>query len=137
MAGPGDRGQGGPQPTSHPRMTAGLPGGGSSPGQGPMASGVAEAAGQVREKVQEYASGLAGRVEDAWESARQGVRRGASAVADTAEDFWTSTQNLIRRYPVAAVAVAFGVGCLTTMCLSATMGHAEDDMTRRMSRYSA
>src|SRR5579872_3248220 len=99
MAGPGDRGQVNPQPSSHPRMAAGLPGGGSSQGPEPRASGVAEVAGQVREKVQEYASGLAGRVEEAWEGARRGVRQGASAVADTAEDFWTSLQTLIRRYP--------------------------------------
>jgi len=122
-------------------MSAGLPGGGSSQGPGEalgqMASGVAAAAGQVREKAQEYASSMAGRVEDAWESTREGVRRGASAVADRAESFWTGMQDLIRRYPVAAVAAAFGVGCLTTMCLSATVGNAADDMTRRMSRYSS
>jgi ElaB/YqjD/DUF883 family membrane-anchored ribosome-binding protein len=96
---------------------------------------VSEAAGQVKEKVQDLASGAAQRVEDAWESTRQGVRQGAQAVAHTAQDFWTDTTDLIRRYPVAAVGIAFGLGCLTALCCSAFS--RTDDMARRMAQSSA
>jgi len=100
------------------------------------ASAVGDVAGQVKEKVQDLASGVAGRVEDAWDTTRQGVSQGASAVVGRADDFWTGMTDLVRRYPVASVAVAFGLGCLTSACFNATFG-ASDDMPRRMSRYSA
>jgi hypothetical protein len=95
-----------------------------------------EAAGQIREKAQDVASGVASRLGDAWESTRQGVREGGEWVADTAGDFWNSLSGVIRRYPVASCAIAFGVGCLFTSLLSMSSFRSED-MPRRMSRYSA
>src|SRR5262249_30167891 len=76
------------------------------------ASGVAEPAGQVQDKVQDAASSMAHSAEEAWDSASQGVRRGAHAAAETAENFWDEATGLVRRYPVASVLIAFGLGCL-------------------------
>jgi hypothetical protein len=101
-----------------------------------MGARVADAAGQVRDRVQDVASDVAQRVEDAWDSTREG----ASAVAQKAEDFWTSTSNLIRRYPVTSVVIAFGLGCLTFPCLQNVCGMnlwSSDDVADRMSRASA
>ena len=139
MAGPGDRGSN-PQQGSHPRMGAGLPAGpGSQGGAGgaleQMSSTVSETVGQVRDKAREMASDLSERAGDAWERTSRGVREGASAVADRAQDFWSSSTDLIRRYPVASVAVAFALGCLTPACLSACFGRG-DDVARGMSRAS-
>ena len=142
----GERSNVNPQQGGHPRMGAGLPArpGGSRP-ENQGATGtiekagerVADVAGQVRDKAQDLASGVAQRAEDAWDSTRQGVRQGASAVAGTTQDFFTSATDLIRRYPVTAVAVAFSLGCLTTMCLQATCDFGTDDVADRMSRASA
>jgi hypothetical protein len=98
-------------------------------------SEVTSAAGQIKEKVQDAASTVAHRVEDAWDSAATGVREGARAVTDTAEDFWAGTTRTIRRYPVASVLIAFGLGCLCASLFR--VPHWSDDMTRRMSRSSA
>jgi ElaB/YqjD/DUF883 family membrane-anchored ribosome-binding protein len=65
------------------------------------------------------------------------VRQGAQAVARTAQNFWSDAGNLIRRNPMAAVAVAFGVGCLVGCCMTAGWYPAEDDVAERMSRASA
>jgi ElaB/YqjD/DUF883 family membrane-anchored ribosome-binding protein len=124
-------------------MGAGLPAGpGSSGGQGgaggtleQMSSTVSETVGQVRDKAREMASNLSERAGDAWESTSRSVREGASAVADRAQDFWTASTDLIRRYPVASVAIAFALGCLTPACLAATFGRG-DDVARGMSRAS-
>ncbi len=145
MAGPGDRGSN-PQQGSHPRMGAGLPAGpGSSGSQGSqggaggtleqMSSAVSETVGQVRDKAREMASNLSERAGDAWESTSRYARQGAGAVADTAQDFWSASTDLIRRYPVASVAVAFALGCLTPACLAACFGRS-DDVARGMSRAS-
>jgi ElaB/YqjD/DUF883 family membrane-anchored ribosome-binding protein len=141
MAGAGDRGSN-PQQGSHPRMGAGLPAGGSSrpehQGGGAleqMSSTVSEAAGQVKDKAREMASHVSERVGDAWESTSRGVRQGAHAVADSAENFWEASTDLIRRYPVASVAIAFALGCLTPACLAACFGRG-DDVARGMSRSS-
>jgi ElaB/YqjD/DUF883 family membrane-anchored ribosome-binding protein len=74
----------------------------------------------------------------AWETVKEGAQQGASAVAERAQDFWTGTQDLIRRYPVASVAIAFGLGCLVAGLFSAgsRFGWSES-MPERMSRYSA
>ena len=146
MAGAGDRGSN-PQQGSHPRMGAGLPpgpGGSSRPeGQGGAAGGtmeqmsstVSEAVGQVRDKAREMASNLGERAGDAWESTSRAARQGAHAVAESAENFWEASTDLIRRYPVASVAVAFALGCLTPACLAACFGRG-DDVARGMSRAS-
>lgn len=142
MAGPGDRGSN-PQQGSHPRMGAGLPAGpGSSGSQGgaggtleQMSSTVSETVGQVRDKAREMASDLSERAGDAWERTSRSVREGASAVAERAEDFWTASTDLIRRHPVASVAIAFALGCLTPACLAACFGRG-DDVARGMSRAS-
>src|SRR4051812_35965583 len=128
MAGASDfGGQGNPQQGSHPRMGTPPPTGpsGAQPsasyGQGgvgetfrQMGSSTSETAGQMKEKVQDLASGAASRIGDAWESTRQGLQQGASTVRQTAQDFWNSSGDLIRRYPIASVAIAFGLGCLVT-----------------------
>src|SRR5262245_14366536 len=130
MAGASDfGGQGNPQQGSHPRMGTNPPTGSSgaqssSHGQGgqggmgetlrQMGSGLSETAGQMREKVQDLASGTASRIGDAWESTRQGAQQAASTVSRTAQDFWNSSGDLIRRYPIASVVIAFGLGCLVT-----------------------
>jgi ElaB/YqjD/DUF883 family membrane-anchored ribosome-binding protein len=145
MAGAGDRGSN-PQQGSHPRMGAGLPAGPGGPsrpeGQGgaggtmeQMSSTVSEAVGQVRDKAREMASNLGERAGDAWESTSRGVRQGAQAVADSAQNFWAASTDLIRRYPVASVAIAFALGCLTPACLAACFGRG-DDVARGMSRSS-
>jgi ElaB/YqjD/DUF883 family membrane-anchored ribosome-binding protein len=133
MAGAGDRGSN-PQQGSHPRMGAGLPAGpGGTLEQ--MSSTVSETASQVRDKAKEMASHVSERVGDAWESTSRGMRQGATAVAETAQSFWNSSTDLIRRYPVASVAIAFALGCLTPACLAACFGRG-DDVARGMSRAS-
>jgi ElaB/YqjD/DUF883 family membrane-anchored ribosome-binding protein len=125
-------------------MGAGLPAGpdssGSQGGAGgtleQMTSAVSESVGQVRDRAREMASNLSERAGDAWESTSRGVRQGASAVAESAQDFWAASTDLIRRYPVASVAIAFALGCLTPACLSACFGSRSDDVARGMSRAS-
>ncbi len=137
MAKEGDRGGTNPSPGTHPRMSA-------PPPQGPGSAGsraeehstmekLSETAGQVRDKVRDVASGVAERAAEAWESTRQGAR----AVASRAQDFWTDAGNVVRRNPMAALAVAFGVGCLVGCALTASWRHREGDMIRGMSRSSA
>jgi ElaB/YqjD/DUF883 family membrane-anchored ribosome-binding protein len=147
MAGEGDRG-GSPQQGAHPRMGAGLPAGPGARPEGQkgvtetareMASGAREAVGQVRERAQEYVSGTADRLEGAWRSTREGLQEGASTLARQAENFWNDTADLIRRYPVASVAIAFGLGFLASSAMAATYSMSDfssDDVARRMSRAS-
>ncbi len=134
MANEGDRGSTNPSPASHPRMSAGLPpgpGAAARPEEGLMGK-VSEAAGQAKERLREAASGVAERAGEAWESARQG----AQDVARRAQDFWSDAANLVRRRPMAALAVAFGVGCLVGLGLAAANRRREDDVARGMSRAS-
>lgn len=134
MAGTGDRGSN-PQQGSHPRMGAGLPAGPGGGALEQMPSTDSEAVGQVKDKARELAAHVSERVGDAWESASRGARQGAHAVAETAENFWDDAIALVRRYPMASVAVAFAVGCLTPACLAACFGRT-DAMARGMSRSS-
>jgi ElaB/YqjD/DUF883 family membrane-anchored ribosome-binding protein len=139
MAGTNEGGSG------HPRMTAGYPTGSSAPTEEAkkglketaqeMASTVSETAGHVKDKTREFVSGVAGQAEDAWRSTQEGLREGASAVAHKAEDFWGDATRMIQRYPVASVAIAFGLGCLFSSAL-ALSSHG-DDIARRMSRASS
>jgi ElaB/YqjD/DUF883 family membrane-anchored ribosome-binding protein len=100
-----------------------------------MASSVSETAGQMTEKAREYASGIAGQAQETWRSAREGLQEGYSAVAERAGDLWGDTTELIRRYPLAALGIAFGLGCLAGCALN--LMPRSDDMTRRMSRSSS
>src|SRR5262249_4455525 len=88
MANEGDRSSTNP---THPRMSAGLPPGGTSTRteEGVMGK-VSEAAGQVRDTLREAASGVAERAGDAWDS----TRRGFEQAAHRAQDFWTDAGNL-------------------------------------------
>ena len=101
-------------------------------------SRVGDALGQVKEGAQHLASEAAHQAGRAWEATKEGAQQGASAVAERAQDFWSGTQDLIRRYPVASVAIAFGVGCLFAGLFTAgsRFGWGES-MPDRMSRYSA
>jgi ElaB/YqjD/DUF883 family membrane-anchored ribosome-binding protein len=99
--------------------------------------GVGDAFRQAASTVEDAASAVAQRVENAWESASSGVRQGAQAVAGTAEDFWEGTTGLIRRHPVASVLIAFGVGCLAASLFTLPQLRRSDDVGRRMSRASA
>jgi ElaB/YqjD/DUF883 family membrane-anchored ribosome-binding protein len=105
-------------------------------GTHPATSRVGEALGQMKETAQQAASEAAHQAGRAWETVKEGAQQGASAVAERAQDFWTGTQDLIRRYPVASVAIAFGLGC----CLAGFFGFGagwRESMPERMSRYSA
>jgi ElaB/YqjD/DUF883 family membrane-anchored ribosome-binding protein len=107
-------------------MQAGMPQGGSSQtGQG------------VTETLRETASEIGSRVGDAWERTRQGVREGARAVADRAQNFWSDARDLVRRRPMAALGIAFGLGCLVGCYLAAGMRYSTEDIADRMSRGSA
>jgi ElaB/YqjD/DUF883 family membrane-anchored ribosome-binding protein len=144
----GDGNPGNPNPTTHPRMGAGLPGGlpgssGSPTGTAGVtdtlrqaASSVGDVAGQVRDKAQDLASGAASRLEDAYETTRQGLRQGADYVTDAAQNLLSDTTALIRRYPLASVLIAFGAGCLCASLFN-PMNFRGSDMTDRMSRHSA
>lgn len=138
MAGAGDRGSVNPQGT-HPRIGAGLPEGPSGTVERlqEAASSVGQTAGQMAGHVRESAREFASRAEETWESAQESMRRGASQVASSAQDFWSNATDLIRRYPVASLAIAFGVGCLVATSLSAARYASNSDMTERMSRYSS
>jgi ElaB/YqjD/DUF883 family membrane-anchored ribosome-binding protein len=100
-----------------------------------MASNLGETAGQLKEKAREYTSGWASQAEETWRGAREGLQENISGMAQRAEDFLGDVTGLIRRYPIASVAIAFGLGCLASAALSMTS--SSDDMTRRMSHYSS
>jgi ElaB/YqjD/DUF883 family membrane-anchored ribosome-binding protein len=103
------------------------------------ASGVGETAGQLKEKARDLVSGAADRLEGAWRGTREGVQESAAAMARRAEDFWNDATEFVRRYPVASVAVAFGLGFLVCSALAASYRYSDfgsDDVARRMSRAS-
>src|SRR5262249_16633116 len=125
----------------HPRMAAGYPAGSSAHSEEQkgwkesaqeMASRAGEAAGQMKEKAQEFASGMQGRAEEAWRSTREGVQEGMSRVAERAGDFWADATEIVRRYPLASLAIAFGLGCLTASALA--LVPRTSDVAERMSR---
>jgi ElaB/YqjD/DUF883 family membrane-anchored ribosome-binding protein len=131
--------------SGHQRMTAGYPTGSSSrseeqPGlkesAQEMASQASETAGHLKEKAQEFVSGVAGQAQDTWRGAREGMQEGWSQVSDRAGDIWEDATGFIRRYPVASLAVAFGLGCLLG-CGLAAMPRGTDDIADRMSRASS
>jgi ElaB/YqjD/DUF883 family membrane-anchored ribosome-binding protein len=99
-------------------------------------TGVGDTLRQAASSVEDAASDVAHRVEDAWDSTTQGVREGAEFVANKASNFWSDCTEMIRRHPVTSVMIAFGLGCLTASLFSLPMPGFTDDMARRMSRAS-
>ncbi len=137
MASSGQPGGSSPGSGSHPRMSA-------QPPIGPGSSGTERTRGQggstqesFPEQLKEMASGMSGRLGDAWQSTSSSLREGAQRVARQAQDFWADAGNLVRRNPMAAIAVAFGVGCLFGSLVSMHWSGFEDDVAERMSRSSA
>jgi ElaB/YqjD/DUF883 family membrane-anchored ribosome-binding protein len=152
MAGKGEGG-------SHPRMSAGYPGGtqgqsheehkGAKESAREMMSQLREGASQgmekaretaeqVRDKSREFASAAAGQAQEMWHRGREGVREGLSRVSDRAGDIWEDAVGFVRRYPIASVAAAFGLGCLVSAALTAmSVSGSSSDMTDRMSRSSS
>lgn len=147
MANQGDQGGTNPGQAAHPRMAAGLPqrpGGGqgqqgqqSRQGQrGQQAHQRVGGGGQTTEQSQGQgmASEVASRLGDAWDTTRETVQRGAHAVAERAQGLWSNAGALVRSRPLAAMAIAFSVGCLLGCCMT---GRSTDDVADRMSHASA
>jgi ElaB/YqjD/DUF883 family membrane-anchored ribosome-binding protein len=137
MAGKGDSG--------HPRMTAGYPTSTSEQSEEQkglkdkaqeMASNLGETAGQMREKAQEFVSGVASQAGESWRSTREGVQERFSRMSHQAEDLWGDVNTLVHRYPVASLTIAFGVGFLAS-CAMSSLSSRPDDVAERMSRSSA
>jgi hypothetical protein len=70
-----------------------------------VAAAMGDAAGQAKEKVQQWSSAAFAQVTDK-------TRELASVTADRAEDLGKELTGLIRRYPLPALLVGFGVGFL-------------------------
>jgi ElaB/YqjD/DUF883 family membrane-anchored ribosome-binding protein len=87
-------------------------------------SGVAGVVESVKEKAQDVASGVASRAEDVWDSARHGAQRAYSAVADTAGDAFGEVTDFMRRYPMATLAIGFGLGFLAAQALTLGRGQS-------------
>jgi ElaB/YqjD/DUF883 family membrane-anchored ribosome-binding protein len=131
---------------SHPRMSAGYPG--SSAGHAEeerkglkesaqeMASHLGESAGQVRDKAREFVSGVAGQAQESWRSAREGMQERVSHLTERTGDIWEDGIAFVRRYPLASLAVAFGLGCMVSCALFA-LPRSTNDMAERMSRASS
>jgi ElaB/YqjD/DUF883 family membrane-anchored ribosome-binding protein len=131
---------------SHERMSAGFPTGSSGQTEKQaeglkesaqeMASHLGETAGQMKEKAREFVSGVAGQAQETWRSAREGLQERVSNFSASAGDIWDDGIDFVRRYPVASLAVAFGIGCLTS-CAFFAVSRSTDDVTNRMSRASS
>ena len=132
---------------SHPRMSASYPG--SSAGHAEeerkgvkesaqeVASHLGESAGQLKAKAREFVSGVAGQAQETWRSTREGLQEGLSRATGRADDIWEDAIAFVRRYPLASLAVAFGLGCLASAALAAVSRASSDDMTERMSQASS
>jgi ElaB/YqjD/DUF883 family membrane-anchored ribosome-binding protein len=137
------KGEGG----SHARMSAGFPT--SSSGQSEQqreglkqtaqeaASQLGETAGQVRDKAREFVSSAASQAQETWRSAREGLQQGVSNLSERAGDIWEDGVEFVRRYPLASLAVAFGIGCLTSCAIFALARSSTDEVVERMSRASS
>jgi hypothetical protein len=111
MVGPVNRGFGG--------MEQGQAGPGTKAvGNRPESGGAAGVVESVKEKAQDFASGVASTAGDAWDSARQGVQQAYSAVSDTAGEAFGQLTDFMRRYPFATLLVGFGLGFLTAQAFS-------------------
>ncbi len=131
---------------SHPRRTTDFPAAASGhseelheglkeTAQG-MASQLSESAGQVRDKAREFVSGMAGQAQEAWQGAREQIQERFSDFSGKAGDIFEDGIAFVRRYPLASLAVAFGLGCLTSCALFAT-SRSTSDVADRMSRASS
>jgi ElaB/YqjD/DUF883 family membrane-anchored ribosome-binding protein len=80
---------------------------------------LSEAAGQVKNKVQDFASGTAERLEEAWHATRTSVENAYEEVA-----------RFVQRHPLAVAAASFALGFLVSRALS----DWPTDMTGRMSQ---
>ncbi|MGH7172584.1 MAG: hypothetical protein ACRELG_20075 [Gemmataceae bacterium] len=131
---------------SHPRMSAGYPGGSAGHAEDEhkglkesaqeMASHLGDSAGQIKDKAREFVSGVAGQAQETWRGAHEGLQEGLSHAAGRAEDIWQDAIGFVRRYPLASLAVAFGLGCLASAALVAVSRSSTEDMAKRMSRAS-
>ncbi|HEY7328132.1 MAG TPA: hypothetical protein VH592_10850 [Gemmataceae bacterium] len=131
---------------SHERMSAGFPTGSSGQTEKQaeglkesaqeMASHLGETAGQVRDKAREFVSSAASQAQETWRSAREGLQERVSNFSASAGDIWEDGIDFVRRYPVASVAVAFGIGCLAS-CAFFGLSRSTGDVTNRMSRASS
>jgi ElaB/YqjD/DUF883 family membrane-anchored ribosome-binding protein len=131
---------------SHERMSAGFPTGTSGQTEKQaeglketaqeMASHLGETAGQVRDKAREFVSGVAGQAQETWRTAREGLQERVSNLSTGAGDILEDGVDFVRRYPVASLAIAFGIGCLTS-CAIFGLSRSSDDVTNRMSRASS
>jgi ElaB/YqjD/DUF883 family membrane-anchored ribosome-binding protein len=135
MAGKGEGG-------GHPRMSADYPTGSSEEHKGlkgsaqEMASHLREGAQEMADKGREFVSGMAGQAQERWRHASEGLQEGYSHLSDKAGDIWEDATAFVRRYPIASLAVAFGLGCLASCALMA-LPRSTDDMAERMSRASS
>lgn len=139
MAGKGEGG-------SHARMSAGFPSSSSGHSEEKreglkesaqeMASQIGESASQMKEKAREYVSGMAGQAQEAWRGAREQMQERFSDISGRAGDIFEDGIEFVRRYPLASLAVAFGIGCLTS-CAFFAMSRSTDDVADRMSRASS
>jgi ElaB/YqjD/DUF883 family membrane-anchored ribosome-binding protein len=139
MAGKGEGG-------SHPRMTADYPSTSSTQAEQhkglkesaqQMASQVGQSAEHMGERARELASGLADQAQETWRDAREGLQEGWSRVSGRAGDIWQDTADFVRRYPIASLAAAFALGCLTSAALFTASSASVDDLTGRMGRSSS
>lgn len=142
--------------SSHPRMSTGYPAGSSghsdehkglkesaqemashlSERAGEMTDKAREAVGQARDKAREFVSGMRGQAQERWSRAAEGLQEGYSHLSERTGDIWEDATGFVRRYPIASLAVAFGLGCLTSCALMAA-SHSTDDMAEGMSRASS
>lgn len=136
------KGQGG----RHPRRSSDFPGGSSGHSEEQreeqqesaqeMASQFGEAASQMKDKAREFASGMAGQAQEAWHGAREGLQERFSHFSGQASDIFQDGIEFVRRYPLASLAAAFGIGCLTS-CAVLSLARSTDDVPKRMSRASS
>jgi ElaB/YqjD/DUF883 family membrane-anchored ribosome-binding protein len=136
------KGQGG----SHPRRTTDFPAGSSGHSEElreglkesvqETASQLGESAGQMKEKAREFVSGMAGQAQEAWRGARDQLQERFSDFSGRAGDIFEDGVAFVRRYPLASLAVAFGIGCLTS-CAFFAMSRSTEDVPERMSRASS
>lgn len=125
MAEKGDRG--------HPRMSAAFPG--SSEHLEEMASAAGEKAEELKGKAKQFAARVADQAQQTWQGAQRGIKEAFVTMSERCGELCQDATRMVKRHPIAAMAVAFGLGC----CLSTfiQLRRHSDDMTQRMSRASS
>ncbi len=101
-----------------------------------MASQLGETAGQVKDKAREFVSGVAGQAQETWHGAREQMQQRFSDFSGRAGDVFEDGIAFVRRYPLASLAVAFGIGCMVGCTLFVT-SRSTRDVAERMSRASS